>query len=186
MEIINTILTAFGLSSSAGLNAYIPLLLVGVLARYTDLITLNEPYNILEHPFVLITLGVLLIIEMLADKIAAVDTVNDIIQTVVRPAAGAILFAASTGGVIDINPVFAVILGLVAAGSVHAVKATTRPIVTATTGGIGNPVVSVIEDIASFTMALLAILVPLMAVLMVAIVAFWILRRRSRQPVPTL
>lgn len=186
MEFLNTILTAFGLSSSAGLNAYIPLLLTGILARYTDLITLNPPYDVLEHPLVLTALGVLLIIEMLADKIAAVDTVNDIIHTLVRPAAGAILFAASTSGVIDIHPAFAVVLGLIAAGSVHAAKATARPLVTATTGGLGNPIVSTIEDIVSFTVALLAILVPIIAIVMVAVIAFWLLQRRRRQPAPTL
>ena len=41
MELLTGIFTAFGLSASAGLNAYIPLLLVGLLARYTDLINLN-------------------------------------------------------------------------------------------------------------------------------------------------
>ena len=123
---------------------------------------------------------------MLADKIAAVDTVNDVIHTVVRPAAGAILFAASTGGVIDINPAFALVLGLVSAGSVHAAKATTRPFVTATTGGLGNPVVSAIEDVVSLAVAVLAILVPIIAIVLIAAVAFWLLRRRRRQPAPTL
>ncbi|HEX7540753.1 MAG TPA: DUF4126 domain-containing protein, partial [Anaerolineales bacterium] len=81
MDALFGIMTAFGLSASAGLNAYIPLLVVGVIAHYTDWIKLNTPYDLLANPWVLIVVGVLLIIEMLADKIPAVNHVNDIIQT---------------------------------------------------------------------------------------------------------
>lgn len=95
MELLTGILSAFGLSASAGLNAYIPLLVVGVLAHYTDLIKLNSPWDALANPWILILLGVLVIIEFLADKIPAVNHVNDILQTIIRPAAGAIVFAAS-------------------------------------------------------------------------------------------
>jgi len=55
------LLTGFGVSSAAGLNAYIPLLLTGLIARYTSLIELREPYTLLEHPAVLLTLGILLV-----------------------------------------------------------------------------------------------------------------------------
>ena len=50
MELLTGIFTAFGLSASAGLNAYIPLLLVGLLARYTGLIHLNQPWDTLSNP----------------------------------------------------------------------------------------------------------------------------------------
>jgi len=66
-----------------------PLLIVGLLARHTALIALKSPWSTLTHPVVLIILAVLLLIEMTVDKIPAVDTVNDVIQTVIRPAAGA-------------------------------------------------------------------------------------------------
>src|SRR5512137_2048291 len=126
---------AFGLSAATGLNAYLPLLIVGLLARFTDLITLGSPWNTLENPWVLGVLVVLLVIETVADKVPAVDSVNDVIQTVVRPTAGAILFAAS-GNVISIHsPALAMICGLLAAGGVHAVKASVRPVLTATTAG---------------------------------------------------
>ena len=104
------VLAAFGLSAATGLNAYLPLLIVGLLARFTDLITLSTPWNTLENPWVLGVLGVLLVIEMAADKIPAVDTVNDVIQTVIRPTAGAILFAASGNVISDMSPVLAMIL----------------------------------------------------------------------------
>ena len=96
MDALFGIMSAFGLSASAGLNAYIPLLAVGGIAHYTDWIKLNPPYDMLANPWVLIVIGVLLIIEMLADKFPAVNHINDAIQTVIRPAAGAIVFAAGS------------------------------------------------------------------------------------------
>jgi hypothetical protein len=78
-------LTGTGLAASAGLNAYIPLLSVGLLTRYTDAISLPSEWQWLENPWVLSILGILLTIEFIADKIPAVDHVNDVLQTVVRP-----------------------------------------------------------------------------------------------------
>lgn len=178
------ILSAFGLSSAAGLNAYLPLLIVGLLARYTDLITLQSPWDTLTNPWVLGVLAILLIIEMTADKIPAVDTVNDAIQTFIRPAAGAVLFASNSNVISDMSPVLAMALGLLAAGGLHAVKATARPVVTATTAGVGNPVVSVIEDILSVAMTLIAIILPVIAAILVLIFGFftfrWAWRRRKK------
>ncbi len=100
MDVLLGIFSAFGLSASAGLNAYIPLLVVGVVAHYfPNMLTLNSPWNTLANPWILILLGILVIVEMLADKVPAVNHVNDLIQTVVRPAAGAIAFAASAQSV---------------------------------------------------------------------------------------
>jgi hypothetical protein len=175
--------TAFGLSTAAGLNAYIPLFVVALLSRITSLITLNEPYDTLSSWWVIGTLAVLLIVEMVVDKIPAVDTVNDIIQTFIRPTAGALLFASSTN-VIGLHPVLAAICGVLLAGSVHAVKAGGRPVVAATTAGIGDPIVSTIEDVISFVTSLLSIVVPIAvaALLLVTVLFFvwWYSRRRRR------
>ncbi len=136
MDPLLGVFSAFGLSASAGLNAYIPLLVVGVVAHYTDLIKLTPPWDALANPWILIMLGLLLIIEMLADKIPAVNHINDGIQTFVRPVAGAIAFAASTNVIQGINPLVAMACGLLVAGSIHLVKsAAVRPLVTVTTGG---------------------------------------------------
>jgi hypothetical protein len=184
------ILSSFGLSAASGLNAYLPLLIVGLLSRYTNLIQLSEPWNLLENGWVLLVLAVLLAVEMTADKIPAVDTANDAIQTVVRPTAGALLFAASNNVVTDISPVLALVLGLLMAGSVHAAKATVRPVVTATTGGIGNPVVSTVEDIVSGGLTLVSLLMPILAAILMLVVIlllarlFWRTLRR-RQPLPS-
>ena len=184
MDVLANLATAFGLSASAGLNAYVPLFIVAVVARYTDWIKLGEPYNVLTNGWVIAALGVLLAIEFFADKIPLVDHMNDVIGTVVRPAAGAVLFAATTGAVRDMNPALAVIAGLIVAGSVHATKAAVRPVVTASTMGLGNPVVSTIEDVTAATVSLGAILLPLVFAVLVALAfvgVWWMVRSWRRR-----
>ncbi len=88
MELLLGVFTAFGLSASAGLNAYIPLLVVGVIAHYTDWIALNNPWDLLANPWVLIVLGILVIIEMLADKLPAVNHINDACPDLCSPGSG--------------------------------------------------------------------------------------------------
>ncbi|CAA9590228.1 MAG: hypothetical protein AVDCRST_MAG18-4914 [uncultured Thermomicrobiales bacterium] len=177
------IFSGFGLAGAAGLNAYIPLLLLGIAGRagYADL---NAPYDVLSSPVGLGVLTVLLTIEVLADKVPGVDHVNDIINTVVRPAAGGALFLSSNGAG-TINPVLAALLGLLVAGGVHATKATARPLVTATTGGLGNPVVSIIEDLLSLFGALLAIFAPVLVVVFLLVLCLFLAlivrRRRARR-----
>ncbi|MCK4314307.1 MAG: DUF4126 domain-containing protein [Anaerolineae bacterium] len=176
--------TAFGLSTSAGLNAYIPLLVVALLARFTPLVTLNEPWDALSSWWVIGTLAVLLVVEILVDKIPAVDTVNDVIQTFIRPAAGAILFATTTNA-IGLHPVLAAICGIILAGGVHVVKAGGRPVVAATTAGVGNPIVSAIEDTISLVTSVLAIVAPYLVVALIvitlALFTWWYVRRRRRR-----
>jgi hypothetical protein len=180
LSAISSILTALGLSSASGLNAYIPLLLVALAARYTDWIQLHPPFDILANEFVIVALIVLLTIEVIVDKIPAADSLNDAIQTFVRPAAGAILFAASTNA-LDVHPVLAAILGLILAFGVHAVKATARPVVTASTGGVGNAFVSVGEDVVSASVSIVAIIVPLVIGFLLAVIVLWWLLFRERK-----
>ena len=182
---ITQILTAFGLSASAGLNAYIPLLLIALLARFTNVIALTPPYDMLTNEWVIGALIVLLAIETLADKIPGVDHVNDFIQTFIRPTAGAILFAANTNVLRDVNPIVPLVAGLVIAGSVHATKATARPVVNVATLGVGAPVVSTIEDVLALGTSILAIFVPfamLLVLLLFLFVAYKLYSiRRARQ-----
>ena len=185
MDALLSIFSAFGLSASAGLNAYIPLLVVGVLAHYTNLIKLNAPWDALANPWILILLGILLIIEMLADKIPAVNHINDLIQTFVRPAAGAVAFAASTNVIHSVNPVLALASGLLVAGSIHVAKSVVvRPLVTATTAGAGNIPVSVAEDVLSTAVSFLSILVPIaiaaLATILILFLLWWWARRTGK------
>ncbi len=180
---ITQLLTAFGLSASAGLNAYIPLLIIALLARFTNFITLTPPFDLLTNEWVIGALIVLLAIETLADKIPGVDHVNDVVQTFVRPTAGAILFAANANVLRDINPIIPLVAGLIIAGSVHATKATARPVVNVATLGVGAPVVSIIEDLIAFVTSLVAIFAPFAIILFVflfLLVLYKLLTRRAR------
>jgi uncharacterized membrane protein len=176
--------SAFGLAGSAGLNAYIPLLLVALAARFPlsdPLLNLSEPYNVMGSWWAIGIITVLLLIEMTVDKIPAIDTVNDVIQTFVRPAAGAVLFAANANIVNDIHPVLALGAGLLVAGGVHAVKGVARPVVTATTAGTGNWLVSLLEDIVAFFTSILAIFLPILGVFLFAVLLFYALRLYQRR-----
>ena len=174
MEALTGIFSAFGLSASAGLNAYIPLLVIALMARFTDWIHLNPPFDTLESPWIIGLLVVLSLVEFFADKAPAVNHINDAIQTFVRPAAGAIAFAAAANVVTDLHPVIALGAGLLVAGSVHAVKAVAiRPVVTATTGGVGNTPVSMLEDFLATVVSVLAILLPILIGMIALVFTVW-------------
>ncbi len=183
LQLMN-IVSAFGLAGAAGLNAYIPLLVVAVLAR-AGALHLAPPFDVVSSDWVIAALVVLLVIEMVVDKVPGADHLNDVIQTVVRPAAGAILFAANSGVITDLSPALAVIAGLLVAGAVHGAKAAARPVINVSTAGIGAPVVSVLEDLTSAISALLAALAPALFLVFAAAVGYAVFRlarriRRSR------
>jgi hypothetical protein len=181
-----SLFTAFGLAASAGLNAYIPLLIVALLARFApNLISLAPPWDGLASWWIIGLLILLAVIEFIADKVPVVNHVNDILMTIIRPAAGAIVFAATTSkAVASIDPVFALALGILVAGSVHAAKSlVVRPVVTATTGGTANVPISVAEDgvstAVSFTAILVPILVGIILILFVIVLILFFKRRRD-------
>ncbi|MEU1721102.1 DUF4126 domain-containing protein [Actinomadura sp. ATCC 39365] len=183
-------LTGLGLSTAAGLNAYIPLLVVGVLANLTDRVKLPDGYSWLSNWGVLAIIAVLLVAEMVLDKVPAVDTVNDAIQTVVRPAAGGVVFSATNAAAeidhstwMTENPWAGWLLGIVMALAVHTLKATARPVINAGTAGVGAPVVSTAEDAGSLGMSLIAVFLPLLVIvvlLLLALLAWWTFRRVRR------
>jgi hypothetical protein len=172
-------LTSIGLAAPAGLNAYVPILAVALAVRF-DLLELSAPYDLLGEWWVIGIAAVLFVVEVLADKIPAVDSVNDVVQTVLRPAAGGLLFVSTSQAALDVHPALLVAVGVVLAGGVHAAKATARPMVNAGTGGLAAPVVSTAEDVFAAVMSLMAILVPVSVgiLLLLLIVGVWRLRRR--------
>ena len=185
MDIFN-IFTAFGLSASAGLNAYIPLLTVALLAKFTNLIHLQEPWNLMTSWWVIGVLLVLTIVEILADMFPGVNHVNDVVQSFIRPTAGAIVFAAASSQVGDVNPILGLIAGLLVSGGVHAVKSlAVRPVVNATTAGLGNVPVSIGAQAPSTVVSILSVLIPVLVaiflVFVVALILWWSKRRKKRQ-----
>ncbi|GGO80631.1 DUF4126 domain-containing protein [Nonomuraea cavernae] len=184
-------LTGLGLSTAAGLNAYIPLLVVGVLANFTDAVKLPDGYDWLSNWGVICVIAVLLATEMVLDKVPAVDTVNDMIQTVVRPASGGVVFSATNAAAefdqstwMVENPWAGWLLGIVVALAVHALKATARPVLNAGTAGVGAPVASTVEDVGSLGMSLVAVFLPILVIValaLLALLAWWALRKVRRR-----
>jgi uncharacterized membrane protein len=181
------ILTAIGLAVPAGLNAYIPLLAVAV-SQKLGWLQLKEPYGLIGEWWAIALIAVLLLVELVADKVPAVDHVNDIIQTVIRPAAGGLLAVAMSPASSNVHPAVFVVAGVLVAGTVHAAKATTRPAVNTATAGFGAPVVSAIEDGVAAVTTFIALVAPYLLVIAVLLLAvfFWRLwvRKRGRLEIP--
>jgi cbb3-type cytochrome oxidase subunit 3 len=187
------LLTGVGLATSAGLNAYIPLLLLGVLSRFTDLITLPPGWTWLENGWVLAILAVLLAIEVVADKIPVVDHINDVVQTFVRPTAGGLAFGAASGAqtvtvsnpgdFFTSNQWVPIVAGILISFIVHSMKAAARPVINATTAGFGAPVASTAEDAFSVAMSFAAILFPFLIVFFLVFLlwVFFAMRRRRKR-----
>ena len=189
------LLTGTGLAASAGLNAYVPLLVTGLLARYTNVIDLPGGWQWLGNGWMLAILAVLLAVEFVADKVPVVDHVNDVVQTAIRPTAGGLAFGAGTAAetvtVSDPDSFFAstgqwlpVVVGALIAFGVHLLKSAARPVINATTAGFGAPVASTAEDATSVVMSLVAIILPVLVLaFLVGFLFFliWFLRRRSER-----
>lgn len=185
-------LTGIGLSAAAGLNAYIPFLIVALLDRFTDVVNLPAGYEWMSSWWAIGVGAVLLLAEVVLDKVPAVDSVNDAVQTFIRPASGGVIFAATSAAQdvessswVQSHPWVTVLAGVVVAGIVHAGKATARPVVNVTTVGVGAPLVSTAEDGASVGLSLVAVFVPILVVLLLAglVWAFvWLWRKRPRVP----
>lgn len=189
------LLTGAGLAAAAGLNAYIPLIAMGIAAR-VDWVFLPPGWTWLENEWILLILGVLLVIEIVADKIPAVDTVNDVIQTVVRPASGGIVFPGGLGtetvAVQDPDAFFSsgawlpVAIGVGLALLVSLTKSAIRPTLNAMTGGLAAPALSTAEDGASVVLVVFAFVAPILVgvslvLLIVGIVAFTKRRKKLRR-----
>jgi Domain of unknown function (DUF4126) len=188
------LLTGLGLASAAGLNAYIPLLALGLLGRFTDLVNLPSGFAWLENGWVLVLLAVLLTVEVIADKIPALDSVNDVIQTVVRPTSGGIVFGAGTasqtaavtdpGAFVSSGQWIPVAIGVAVALGMHLTKTAVRPVANVATAGVAAPVLSTFEDVTSIGLVFAAILLPvlvLVALVVIGWAAFTPWRRRRRR-----
>ena len=184
-------LTGTGLSAAAGLNAFVPLLIVGAIARWTDIFVLPEALEWLSSWPALVGVSVLLVGETILDKIPGVDHVNDFVHTAVRPLVGAVIFSASTSAraveesqVWADNPWLSYLAGGLVALTVHVSKAASRTAVNAATSGNGAPMLSAVEDVTAISMSFAALVLPwLVAVILIgmAVVAYRILTIRSRR-----
>lgn len=187
------VLTGAGLAVAAGLNAYIPLLILGLAGRFLDFVDLPAQWQWLSNPWVLVILGVLLVIEVVADKIPVVDSVNDWIQLFVRPVAGGIAFGtgSSSGTAVVQDPAqfftsnawVPIAVGILLALATHIGKAVSRPVANLASVGTAAPVVSTAEDVGAVVLSILAILLPVLVLFAVAgvVVSFVLLFLRFRR-----
>jgi hypothetical protein len=174
------LLSGFGLSSACGLNAYIPLLILALADRFTTIVELPEPFDVLSSPWTILALLLVLPTELILDKIPRIDAVSDRVHTLIRIPAGAVAMMATTGQADGIPSFVAALLGAAAAAAVHLFKLRSRPAVTRTTAGIANPFVSMIEDFAAVIVSITACLVPYGVLLALPIFGIGIWRLYAR------
>jgi hypothetical protein len=148
--------------------------------RFSDAIDLDDPYSFVSSPWGIIFLLILLPIELIADKIPGVDHVSDLLHSALRPAAAAFMMMALTDERGDVNAVVSLILGLAVGVAVHGYKATTRPHITIASGGVGNPLISMFEDVLVVIVTITALFLPyaLIAILPLAGIALFLAYRK--------
>ena len=172
------------LAACSGLRAFLPLLGVGLAGRFGHW-PLAPSVHWLGSDAALVALGVATLVEVVADKIPIVDHALDVIHTVLGPVA-AVLVSVSAWS--QLSPQHAVLLsiltGVPLAAGVHALSAGIRLTSTGVTGGLANPFLSIGEDTITGLTVILAFVAPILAVIILGVGVFWMLRRwqRRRQP----
>lgn len=161
---VSAILAGFGLSGAAGLNAWLPTFAAALLTRL-DVVQMGEPFDQLTSTPALIVLGVLMAGDFVGDKVPAVDHVLHAVGMGVAPVAGTALFHGQLDSEASGSLLASALGGGTVATAVHTARAALRPLSTVTTLGVGNPVLSLIEDAGSATLTLAAFLIPVLAVI---------------------
>jgi len=176
VETIISICLGVGLSASVGFRIFLPLFALS-LASYFDVWQLNESWQWIGSTTALITLGVATLVEICAYFIPYIDNLLDSIAVPLAALAGTAVMMST---VADLSPVVTWSLAIIAGGGTAAAIAgtssTTRLASTATTGGLGNPIVSTIETGTATVMSVISIFLPILAIILVAIILFIIFR----------
>ena len=179
-------LLGLGLSASTGLNTFLPLLLLSAAARFQIAgIELGQRFDWLSSDVAIIVLIVASVVEIVADKVPAVDHFLDGVGTFVRPVAATLATASVLTGA-AVNPTVAAVVGLMIGAPTslgfHTLKAGTRVASSAATLGCANPVLSLIEDVISFSLTVVAIFVPLAVPIALVLLVWllWVVAKRIR------
>lgn len=184
-QIVSCLALAIALAACAGLRAWLPLLLAGLLAR-VGWLDLGDGFRFLSSTPALFVFATATVVEIAADKVPALDHALDGLSTFLRPAAGSLLAASALGVVTD--PLTALALGVaVGAPSAlvpHAAKSALRAASSALTCGLGNPVLSVVEDLGTVVFFVLAVVVPTLVVALLLVASWLLLRRFLRRSAP--
>lgn len=187
-ETIPSVALGIGLAACAGIRAWLPLLLAGGLARF-EVIELGPAFQFIASTRALVLFGVATVVEIAADKIPAVDHALDALSTFLRPAAASLLAASVMWRVED--PLTALAMGVAIGAPTsfvpHMAKTGLRAASTVLTGGLANPVVSVVEDVVAVAVFVVTVVMPVVAAAVVLLVALFLARRlmRRARPVPS-
>ena len=166
------LLSSVGLALPAGLNAWMPFLVLALADRFSSAVELNEPFDFISSTPGIIIILLLLPTELILDKIPGADHISDLVHTFIRPVAGAILAAAVADASGDLNAWFGALIGISGAGATHAAKMSTRPIITVSTAGVGNPIVSTIEDLTAAISSIIAIFLPFLLIVIIPLFGY--------------
>ncbi len=136
---------AAALGWASGIRLYLVVFLTG-MAGYFGVIPLPSGLSVLQHPAMLAGSGAMLFVEFFADKIPGVDSLWDMVHTVIRVPAGAALAAGVFGADSATMGMVAGLLGGTLAATSHAAKATTRAAINTSPEPFSNIAMSLVED----------------------------------------
>ena len=182
METALGIALGLGLSAACGFRVFVPLLVLGV-ANFTGAVTLGSGFEWLSSPPALIALGLATALEIAAYYVPWLDNVLDTIASPAAVMAGAVAAVAVQS---DIDPLLhwsvVAIAGGGAASLVQVSTVALRGASTALTGGLANVFLSTGEWFGALAVAIMAIVAPVVALLLVVFVALvaWVSVRRRR------
>jgi hypothetical protein len=190
METMLSIFVGVGLSAACGFRIFVPLLIMSIASLSGHLVLSPEFEWIATYP-ALAAFSIATLFEISAYYIPWVDNFLDAFAVPAATVAGTIVMASVVS---DMSPFLkwglAVIVGGGVAGTIQGFTSITRLVSTATTGGLGNPVVSTAEAGGSVIMSILALTLPVVAVIAVVVIIFfalrkiyvWLSRRNRLQP----
>ena len=162
MDLLMTLGRTLGFSAAAGINLYATVAILGLASRYGWVI-LPPQFKVFDNDLIIIVALVMYVVEFLADKIPWVDSVWDLIHTVIRPVGGALIAVAALGQASPtVEGLVALLGGTVAAGT-HLTKAGTRVMVNASPEPFSNWALSLLEDVFVVGLGLLTLKYPLLA-----------------------
>jgi uncharacterized protein DUF4126 len=183
VEALLAIGTGIGLSSIAGVRAYLPLVLVGLFARL-GFFELSFPFDLLDDWLFIGVLLALALLESVLDKISAFDSILNLVQTPIRIFEGAGLFAIALGEGLGIGAIPELVAGAAIAGTVSILKASLRPSTNVASSGVSVSFLSFFEDVMALIGGMIAVFVPLAPLVLVAFLLFFyyrVSRRRGRK-----
>ena len=186
---------AIPLAFASGLNLYATVAVLGLSSHY-GLVTLPPQFTAFDHPLVIAVALALYVVEFVADKVPWVDSLWDLVHTIVRPLGGALVAATALGDASPSLQALVALLGGSVAMTTHLAKAGTRAAANTSPEPFSNWILSLGEDVLAVGLSYGALHHPLIAltiavILLVAILAcasvlIRALRRRfTRRPAAT-